>query len=71
MVDLCPMVKWSGIQMVAWKPDWKTLFMVQNVRYLNGLPSHVTLPFEYQTPTLSDNSDESGIQYSDGYCSSV
>ena len=27
--------------------------MVQNVRYLNGPPSHVTLPFEYRTPTLS------------------
>ena len=27
--------------------------MVQNVRYLNGLPSHVTLPFEYLTPILS------------------
>ena len=23
------------------------------VRYSNGWPSHVTLPFEYQTPTLS------------------
>ena len=23
MVDLCPVVKWSGIQMVVWKPDWK------------------------------------------------
>ena len=26
--------------------------MVQNVQYLNGLPSHVTLPFEFQTPIL-------------------
>ena len=23
--------------------------MVQNVRYLNGLPSHVTITFKYQT----------------------
>ena len=23
MVDLCPVVKWSGIQMEVWKPDWK------------------------------------------------
>ena len=23
MVDLCPVVKRSGIQMVVWKPDWK------------------------------------------------
>ena len=27
--------------------------MVQNVHYLNGLPSQVTLPFEYRTPILS------------------
>ena len=27
--------------------------MVQNVQYLNGPPSHVTLPFEYLTPILS------------------
>ena len=29
--------------------------MVQNVLYLNGLPSHVNLPFEYRTPLLSGN----------------
>ena len=40
MVDLCLIVKWSGIQMVVWKPDWKSLFMVQNVQYSNDLPSH-------------------------------
>ena len=27
--------------------------MVQNVKYFNGPPSHVTLPFEYRTPILS------------------
>ena len=27
--------------------------MVQNVQYLRGLPSHVTLPFEYWKPILS------------------
>ena len=27
--------------------------MVQNVRYTNGLPSHMILPFEYRTPILS------------------
>ena len=47
----------SGCQMVVWKPDWKSLFVVQNVWYLNGPPSHMTLPFEYRTP-----------MYSDGYC---
>ena len=29
--------------------------MVQNVWYSNGLPSHMTLPFEYRTPILSVN----------------
>ena len=47
----------SGCQMVrhlngGWKLDRKSLFMFQNVRYLNGWPSHVTLLFEYQTPIL-------------------
>ena len=28
-------------------------FMVQNVPYWNGPPSHMTLPFEYQTSLLS------------------
>ena len=37
--------------------------MVQNVRYMNGPPSHVTLPFEYQTSCVQ-YSDESGIQVS-------
>ena len=39
----------SGIQMVV----WKSLLMVENVQYSNGLPSHMTLPFEYRTPILS------------------
>ena len=53
MIDLCLIVKWSGIWMVVWKPDWKSLFLVQNVQYLNGRPGHMTLPFEYQTLILS------------------
>ena len=36
--------------------------MVQNVRYSNGLPSHVTLPFEYRTPKLCGNQMNLGIQ---------
>ena len=35
--------------------------MVQNVRYWNGQPSHVTLPFEYGIPILSAI-QEFGIQ---------
>ena len=27
--------------------------MVQNVYYSNGLPSHMTFPFEFRTPILS------------------
>ena len=53
MVDLCPVFKWSGFQMVIWKPDWKSLFMVHNGGFLNGLPSHMILTFEYRTPILS------------------
>ena len=26
MVQTCPVVKWSGFQMVVWKPDKKCLF---------------------------------------------
>ena len=44
MVDFCPVFKW-------WSE--KSLIMVQNVRYLNDPPSHMTFPFEYQTPILS------------------
>ena len=45
-VSSCQVVQYSNGQ------NWKSLFMVQNVRYLNGLLSHVTLPFEYRTPML-------------------
>ena len=31
----------------------KSLFMIQNVCYSNGLLSHMTLPFKYSTPILS------------------
>ena len=30
------------------------MFKVQYVQYLKGPPSHVTLPFDYRTPILSD-----------------
>ena len=32
----------------------KCLFVVQNVGYSNGPQSHMTLPFEYQTPIQSN-----------------
>ena len=50
----------SGCQMVRYlngglkTGQKKILFLVQNVWYWNGSPSQVTLPFEYQTPRLSD-----------------
>ena len=46
MVDLCPVVKWSSIWLVVWKPDWKKPVYVL---YSNGQQSHMTLPFEYST----------------------
>ena len=52
----------SGCQMVRYSNGGlktglkKSQLMVQNVRYSNSPPSHVTLPFEYRTPT------QSGIQ---------
>ena len=54
MVDLCPVIKWSNI-FKWWSENQteKSLFRVQNVWYSTGLPSHVTLPFEYLTPILS------------------
>ena len=44
MVDLWPVAKWSGIRMGVWKP-WK--------KPVNGQPSDVTIPFEYQSPKVS------------------
>ena len=48
MVDLCQVVKW-------WfeKRTEKACLWSKMSGYLNVLPSHVTLPFEYQTPKLS------------------
>ena len=48
--------------MVVWKPDWKSLFMVQNIGYLNGLPSHMTIWLP-DTHTVR----YSGVRYSVGY----
>ena len=36
--------------------------MVQNVRYSNGPPSHVTLPLKCRTPTLSSMNQVFGIE---------
>ena len=52
LVDLCPVVKWSGIPMVVWKPDWKRPVYGKNVRYSNGLPSHVTTIWILDTHTV-------------------
>ena len=48
----------SGCQMFQYlkgglKTRLKSLFMVQNVKYSNGQPSHTAKTFEYQTPKLS------------------
>ena len=54
MVDLCSVVKWSAV-LECGSENWteKSLFMVQNVCYYNGPPSHVILSFEYRTTILS------------------
>ena len=51
MVDLCQVVKWSGIQMVVWKPDWKkTVHGPKFPVFKWSAKSHdFTLPFEYWT----------------------
>ena len=51
MVDLCPVVKWSGIQMVVWKPDLKKPVYGSKCQVFP--PNQMTLPFEYLTPILS------------------
>ena len=72
MVDLCPVIKRSGIQMVVWKPD-HGLFMVQN-KGLHPVFVWSTKSCDF-TIWIPDNhtvqcSDESGLQvwYSDVYC---
>ena len=68
LLDLCPVVKWSGIGMVVWKPDWKK-------------PEYGAkcLVFEWAakacnfTIWILDNLvfrwiRNSGVRYSDGYC---
>ena len=41
MVQICLVVKWSGLRMVVWKPDKNVCFMFKNVRFSNGPPNHV------------------------------
>ena len=53
MVDLCPVAKWSVFKWWSENRTEKSLFMVQNVQYSTGPPSHVTLTFEYWPPILS------------------
>ena len=59
-VQTCPIVKWSGIWMVVWKPNKKCLFYGKNVRFLNGMTNHVTRLFENQTEKVSEKSN---VQY--------
>ena len=57
MVDLCRVVKWWSENRTEKACLWSKMS-----GYLNVLPSHVTLPFEYRTPKLS------GVRYSDCHC---
>ena len=67
---LCPVVKWSGFWMGVWKPDWKSLFMVQSVWYWNGPPIHMTSTFWIPDTHTARYLDESE-RYSDVYCISA
>ena len=40
--------------MVVWKPDWRKSLYGQTCPVFKWLPSHMALPFEYQTPILSN-----------------
>ena len=55
MVDLCKVRLSNGPVFKWWSENRteKSLFIVLDVQYLNGPPSHVTLPFEYWTSILS------------------
>ena len=46
MLDLCPVFKWCPENWTD-KPVYGP-----KCRVFNGLPNHVTLPFEYQTPIM-------------------
>ena len=69
MVDLCLVD--NGLVFEWWSENRteKSLFVVENVQYSNGPLSHVTLPFEYQTPKLLGIQITwySGVRYSEGY----
>ena len=63
MVDLCPVVNWSGFQMVVWKPDclWSKMLcvrMVCQVMWLNhlnsGHPYCTIFSFFIQMVTVAD-----------------
>ena len=62
IVDLCSDVKWSGIQMVVWKPDWKRPVYGQKCQVFEwSTKSHDFTIWKLDTPTVR-YSDESGIQ---------
>ena len=43
--------------------------MVENVRFLNGLPNHVIRQFEnWEKESEKSDVGISGVWYSDGYC---
>ena len=58
MVDLCPVVKSSGIQIMVWKLDWKSLFLVKGTdksrNFIIWIPNTHIVQY----------SDESSIQVS-------
>ena len=60
MVDLCPVVKWSKIRMVIWKPDWK------NPVYCPKCPVFECSAKSYDFTIWIMYTHI--VRYSDGYC---
>ena len=68
MVDLCPVVKWSGIQMVVQKPDQKYLLYGQKCLVFKWSVWSCD-KYHLKTGFLKVRfSNESGVRYSDEYC---
>ena len=66
MVDLWPVVKRSGIQMVVWKPDQKKPVYGPKCPVIEwSAKSRNFTIWITDTQTVR----YSGVQYSDGYCS--
>ena len=62
MADLCPFVKWSGIQMMVWKPDWKKPVYDWKCQVFEWSPKSLNFTIWIPDTHTVWYSDESGIQ---------